>query len=45
MTDKEWKLLEPVKVGTMMLRNRIVVPPMENLFNNADGSVSEDLVA
>jgi 2,4-dienoyl-CoA reductase-like NADH-dependent reductase (Old Yellow Enzyme family)/thioredoxin reductase len=38
-------LLEPVKVGTMTLRNRIVVPPMENLFNNADGSVSEDLIA
>jgi 2,4-dienoyl-CoA reductase-like NADH-dependent reductase (Old Yellow Enzyme family)/thioredoxin reductase len=45
MSEKKWKLLEPVKVGTMTLRNRIVVPPMENLFNNADGSVSDDLIA
>lgn len=39
------KLTEPIKVGTMNLKNRIVYPPIENLFNNADGSVSDELLA
>ena len=42
MSQQTLKLLEPVKVGTMLLRNRIVLPPMENIYNNADGSVSQD---
>jgi 2,4-dienoyl-CoA reductase-like NADH-dependent reductase (Old Yellow Enzyme family)/thioredoxin reductase len=45
MSGKKWKLLEPIQVGTMKLKNRIVYPPIENLFNNADGSVSDDLIA
>jgi len=44
MTDDKWKLMEPIKVGTVILRNRIVMPAMENIYNNADGSVSQDLI-
>ncbi|MFW5796955.1 MAG: FAD-dependent oxidoreductase [Spirochaetota bacterium] len=45
MEVEEMKLMEPIKVGTMNLKNRIVYPPIENLFNNADGSVSDELLA
>lgn len=43
MTDK-WKLLEPVKVGTMWLKNRIVMPPMEARLNRPDGSVTKAMI-
>jgi len=43
MTDK-WKLLEPVRVGTMSLRNRIVMPPMEARLNRPDGSVTKAMI-
>ena len=44
MSKSSWKLLEPVRVGTLLLRNRIVMPPMETIHNNADGSVSQDTI-
>ncbi len=40
---KEWKLLEPIKVGNKVLRNRIVMPPMETRLSNFDGSSTEKL--
>jgi len=44
MKKPNWKLLEPVKVGTVLLKNRMVMAPMETMHNNADGSVSQDMV-
>lgn len=40
----EWKLLEPVKVGTMSLRNRIVMPPMCTRLAAPDGSVTKRMI-
>ncbi|WP_423837632.1 hypothetical protein, partial [Tepidanaerobacter syntrophicus] len=37
-------LLSPVKIGTMEVRNRFVVPPMGTNFANPDGSVSKQLI-
>jgi 2,4-dienoyl-CoA reductase-like NADH-dependent reductase (Old Yellow Enzyme family)/thioredoxin reductase len=42
--DRRWAIMEPVKIGPAMLKNRIVMPAMENLYNNPDGSVSEELI-
>jgi len=42
--SERWKLLEPVRVGTMSLRNRIVMPPMEARLNRPDGSVSRAMI-
>ena len=44
MQTGKWRLMEPVKVGAVLLRNRIVMPAMENIYNNADGSVTQDLI-
>ena len=44
MNKSNWKLLEPIKVGTVLLKNRIVMAPMETMHNNADGSVSQDMI-
>ncbi|TEB16391.1 NADH oxidase [Pelotomaculum sp. FP] len=38
-------LLSPIKIGTMDVKNRFVVPPMGTNFGNKDGSVSETTVA
>lgn len=38
------KLLEPARLGPVEVRNRMVMAPMENLFNHADGSVSQTLI-
>ncbi|GAQ25692.1 FAD-dependent oxidoreductase [Tepidanaerobacter syntrophicus] len=37
-------LLSPIKIGTMEVRNRFVVPPMGTNFANPDGSVSKQLI-
>ncbi|MED5408694.1 MAG: FAD-dependent oxidoreductase [Pseudomonadota bacterium] len=37
------KLLEPMSLGLLRLRNRIVMPPMATLYGAADGTVSETL--
>src|SRR5512136_283107 len=38
------KLLEPVEIGTLELRNRIVMPAMGTNYANRDGSVSDRLL-
>ena len=38
------KLLEPIEIGSLKLRNRVVMPPMCTRMSNLDGSVSERLV-
>jgi 2,4-dienoyl-CoA reductase-like NADH-dependent reductase (Old Yellow Enzyme family)/thioredoxin reductase len=35
------KLLEPIQIGTMKVKNRIVMPPMGMGYAHEDGSVSE----
>jgi len=44
MNKSNWKLLEPVKIGTVLLKNRMVMAPMETMHNHADGSVSQDMI-
>lgn len=44
MNKSNWKLLEPIKIGTVLLKNRMVMAPMETMHNNADGSVSPDTI-
>lgn len=41
---KTWKLLEPIQIGSVVLKNRMVMPPMETAHNNADGSVSQEML-
>ena len=38
-------LFSPIKIGTMELRNGIIMPPMGTGFANPDGSVNERFVA
>jgi 2,4-dienoyl-CoA reductase-like NADH-dependent reductase (Old Yellow Enzyme family)/thioredoxin reductase len=38
------KLLEPIKVGNKMLRNRIVMPPMETRLNTVYGDVTNEMI-
>jgi len=42
--NEHWKLLEPVKVGTMSLRNRMVMSPMESRLSRPDGSVTRGMI-
>jgi 2,4-dienoyl-CoA reductase-like NADH-dependent reductase (Old Yellow Enzyme family)/thioredoxin reductase len=44
MYESNWKLLQPVEVGPVLLRNRMVMAPMETMHNHADGSVSQDMI-
>ena len=44
MSINKWKLLEPVTVGTISLRNRIVMPPMESRLSRPDGSVTRAMI-
>jgi len=37
-------LLSPIRISTMEVRNRFVVPPMGTNFANPDGSVSQQLI-
>jgi 2,4-dienoyl-CoA reductase-like NADH-dependent reductase (Old Yellow Enzyme family) len=42
MTEMKFeKVLEPIQIGPMKLRNRFVMPPMVTNFAAADGSVTE----
>ena len=43
-SKKSWKLLEPITIGTIDLRNRIVMPPMESRLGRPDGSVTRALI-
>lgn len=38
------KLLSPVRLGSLQVKNRIMMPAIENLLNHADGSVSQALI-
>ncbi len=38
-------LFSPIKIGTMEVANRFVVPPMGTNLANPDGTVSEELIA
>ncbi|MDW7671963.1 MAG: FAD-dependent oxidoreductase [Bacillota bacterium] len=38
------KVNESIQIGNLKLRNRIVMPPMETAHNNADGSVSKEMI-
>ena len=39
------KLLSPVAIGSMQLKNRIVLSPMTTNYGNDDQTVSERLIA
>ncbi len=39
------KLLEPGSIGTLKIRNRIVMPPMATNFADADGKVTDRMIA
>ena len=39
-----YKLLEPIKVGCRILKNRIVMPPMEARLNTPAGDVTQDMI-
>ena len=39
--DSLQNLLSPIKINTMELANRVVLPPMGTNLGNPDGSVSE----
>ncbi|GAB6174204.1 FAD-dependent oxidoreductase [Paradesulfitobacterium aromaticivorans] len=38
------KIWQPIQVGTMVLRNRMVMPPMSTRLSNTDGSVNARLL-
>ncbi|WP_240837229.1 NAD(P)/FAD-dependent oxidoreductase [Acidaminobacter sp. JC074] len=42
---RQWKLLQPIEIGSKKLRNRIVMPPMETRLSEADGSAGELIAA
>lgn len=37
-------LMSPIKVGSMELKNRFVIPPMGTKFGNSDSTVSQQLI-
>ncbi len=37
-------LLSPLKIGTMKIKNRFIVPPMGTNFANIDGTVTQQMV-
>ncbi|MCM1991794.1 FAD-dependent oxidoreductase [Oceanirhabdus seepicola] len=39
------KVFEPIKIGTMEVKNRLVVPPMVVNFANEDGTANERFIA
>jgi len=43
--DKQWKLLEPVRVGTRLFKNRMIMAPMETRLSNPDGSSTREMAA
>lgn len=46
LTDnrKDWKLLEPVTVGTINLKNRMVMAPMLTCLATLDGAVTKEMI-
>ena len=45
MKNKYDRLFQPGRIGKMELKNRLIMPPMEPNFGNADGSVSDQMIA
>jgi 2,4-dienoyl-CoA reductase (NADPH2) len=39
------RLFEPIRIGSMTLKNRLVMAPMESHLGNADGSIGPELIA
>ncbi len=39
------KIFEPIRVGGLELKNRLIMPPMATGFGNPDGTVSEKLIS
>lgn len=39
------RLFQPIQIGTLQLKNRLVMPPMTTNFANDDGTVSDRLIA
>ena len=44
MYIKEQKLFEPIKIGKMILKNRIIMAPMVTNFGANDGSVTDRMI-
>jgi 2,4-dienoyl-CoA reductase-like NADH-dependent reductase (Old Yellow Enzyme family) len=42
--DPLLRLFDPIAIGGLELRNRIVMPAMHTMYANADGSISERLI-
>ncbi len=43
--EKQWKLLEPIRVGHKTFKNRILMAPMETRLSNPDGSSTQEMAA
>ena len=39
------RLFQPIQIGSLQLKNRLVMAPMESHLGNADGSVSPEMIA
>ena len=44
MADNPLKLLSPIRIGPMTVRNRIVMPAMNTSYATTDGEVTDRLV-
>ncbi len=40
----EYKLLEPIKVGNRVFKNRMIMPPMETRLNTPSGDVTREMI-
>ena len=38
------KIFEPIQIGTMTLKNRLVVPAMASNYSNEEGMATEQLI-
>lgn len=45
MTENTMKLLEPIQVGNITFKNRIMLPPMTTSYEERDGSIGERSLA
>ena len=43
-SEEKMKLLEPIKIGTLEVKNRIVMPPMHTGFGTEEGEVTERMI-
>ena len=40
----KWKLLEPIKIGNKIMRNRIIMPAMETRMSTISGDVKPEMI-